>query len=192
MKAVIVLGNPGEQYRLTRHNVAVQMAELWLRHPSWKQEGNYLLAKRNETLVVFPQTFMNLSGKAVFSLMKRYSLLLNDLLAVCDDVNLPLGSIRIRPSGGHGGHNGLRSIIDELGSAAFPRMRLGVGGGHLQHLHDFVLEPFAETEMPTVETMLGHAAQAAQTFIKAGLNRAMNEFNRTCPANGAESPKGGE
>ena len=132
------------------------------------------------TLVVKPLTFMNVSGEAVSALARYYKVEASDLLIVCDDVNLPLGRLRVRASGTEGGHNGLRSIADALGTIDYPRLRVGVGRGDAQRdLADHVLTRFEPEETPGIEAAIARAADAVEMWIADGLAKTMNSFNRS-------------
>jgi PTH1 family peptidyl-tRNA hydrolase len=185
VKLVAGLGNPGEKYSGTRHNVGFEVIDaLAARH------GVTLRAGRAETLegrwrvddgviLAKPLTFMNLSGTAVGELVRFYKIVLDDLLVVCDDVNLPLGRLRLRAEGSEGGHNGLRSIADQLGTTGYTRLRIGVGRGDgNMDLADHVLARFEEDEQPGIERAIGRAADAVEIWRTQGLTAAMNMFNR--------------
>jgi Peptidyl-tRNA hydrolase len=128
--------------------------------------------------LVKPQTFMNLSGEAVKCLLKKEGRSVEKLLVISDDLALPFGKVRIRPKGSHGGHNGLRSIIDCLGTSDFARLRIGILPGHpLSNTKDFVLQNFAKSESAELEDVLRICANAVRTVITDGVERAMAEFN---------------
>ena len=133
-----------------------------------------------DVVLVKPLTFMNRSGRAVLELVRHYELEPVDLLVVSDDTTLPLGSLRMRPEGSAGGHNGLRSIEESLGGPGYPRMRLGVGNAEMDRwpLEDFVLDVFREDEQPVVEDLLDYAADAARLWIVEDLESAVARFNR--------------
>jgi PTH1 family peptidyl-tRNA hydrolase len=135
--------------------------------------------RAEDTVLVKPLTFMNLSGTAIVGLLQFYKIELPDLLVVVDEVQLETGRIRIRPSGSAGGHNGLKSIIGSLGTDAFPRLRIGVGrGDNRRDLADHVLARFEPDERPVVDDAVVRAADAAEAFVGEGLGPAMNRFNR--------------
>lgn len=126
-----------------------------------------------------PQTYMNRSGVAVKTLVRRHALAPRDILIAVDDIYLPLGAIRLRASGGAGGHNGMQDIAERLGTTAFPRLRLGIGSGFGRgRQSDYVLSPFADEEKPAVDRLLERAAEAASVFVTEGIVPAMNRFNR--------------
>ena len=186
MKLVAGLGNPGRQYAGTRHNVGFEVIdELTRRHRvgleaapvdavigKWRREGEIVL-------LVKPLTFMNLSGEAVGGLMRYFKIDAGDVMIVADDVNLPLGRLRVRGSGSEGGHNGLRSIAQHLGTMDYPRLRIGVGRGDTQRdLAYHVLAMFAPEEQPEVEHAVTRAAEAVESFVTDGLAKTMSVFNR--------------
>ena len=186
MKLIVGLGNPGRSYHGTRHNVGFAVAdELARRREVAFEHGraNALTARvgRGAATLLFvkPLTMMNLSGEAVGGLAHFYKIDPSDIIAVADDVNLPLGRLRLRGSGSAGGHNGFRSIIACLGSDMFPRLRVGVGRGDPRRdLADHVLARFDPDEAEEVERAIARAADAVETFLAEGIEAAMNRFNR--------------
>jgi PTH1 family peptidyl-tRNA hydrolase len=182
---LVGLGNPGREYRQTRHNVGFmvidELCQQFNLHLSRMQAkalvGNGILEGR-KVILAKPQTFMNLSGKSVASLVKFYKIPLSQLLIVLDDLDLPLGMLRMRPGGGSAGNKGLMSIIEHLGTEEFPRMRLGIGRPPGQkNGADYVLQNFQNGDMELVKEVLAKASKAAQTFIANGIDQAMNQFN---------------
>lgn len=186
MKLVAGLGNPGRQYAGTRHNVGFEVIdELTRRHEvvleaapvdavmgKWRSSGEMVL-------LVKPLTFMNLSGEAVGGLMRYFKIDAGDVLIVTDEVNLPVGRIRLRGNGSEGGHNGLRSIAQHLGTTEYSRLRIGVGRGDTQRdLADHVLAMFTPQEQPEVRNAITRAAEAVESFVTDGLAKTMNVFNR--------------
>ena len=186
MKLVAGLGNPGEQYRGTRHNVGFEVVDALARRAGadfetapadalqarWRHpEGLVILAK--------PLTYMNLSGSAVGALCRFYKVDLPDLLVVCDDVNLPLGRLRGRASGTEGGHNGLRSVAEMLGTIEYARLRIGVGrGDERRDLADHVTARFEPDERPGIDAAIARAADAVEAWVSRGMPAMMNMFNR--------------
>ena len=179
------LGNPGETYANTPHNVGFDVVDLLaLRlEAGWKNSSGFhaRLARTTcagETLLLAkPQTFMNLSGTSVAPLLRYYGGAPSDLTVILDDADLPLGKLRIKASGGSGGHRGLASIIEALGTEAFPRVRLGVGREERGGLVGHVLGKFDGDRQSLVRTMIETAADAAQCLTTNGLNEAMNRYN---------------
>jgi PTH1 family peptidyl-tRNA hydrolase len=187
MKLVAGLGNPGREYAGTRHNVGFEVMDLLARrhHLPWpaKLDGSSVEARWRrpdaDVLLVKPLTYMNLSGRAVSELARFYKIDLPDVLVVADDVNLPLGRLRARASGTEGGHNGLRSIAESLGTIDYARLRIGVGRGDLRRdLADHVLARFEPDEQAGMEDAIAQAADAVEVWISDGLARVMNTFNR--------------
>jgi PTH1 family peptidyl-tRNA hydrolase len=189
VKAIVGLGNPGPQYRGTRHNVGFDVVEELARRGSLGFESapaEALIAKwrrpEDVVLLVKPLTFMNLSGQAVGELSRYFKIDVADLIVIVDEVHLPLGKLRARKKGSAGGHNGLKSIIAHLGDE-FARLRLGVGrGGDQRNLADHVLSKFEKDEAAEVERMTARAADAAEMFITSGIGAVMNAFNGGDPA----------
>jgi len=182
MKAIVGLGNPGAEYKLTRHNVGFEvvdeLARRWnVRLKPWKALATVAVVSGHEVVLVEPKTFMNNSGQAVRAVADYYRLDPHDVLVVVDEVQLPLGRIRVRRSGSAGGHNGLKSVIEHLG-AEFPRLRIGVDRGDRRwDLADRVLSRFLPAEREVVDQAIARAADAADTFVNDGLEPAMNRFN---------------
>ena len=189
MKAIVGLGNPGPQYKGTRHNVGFEVIDEIARRASVGFESapaDALIAKwrrpNDVVLLVKPLTFMNLSGQAVGELARYFKIEAADLIIVVDEVHLPLGKVRARQRGSAGGHNGLKSIIAHLGDE-FARLRIGVGrGGEQRNLADHVLSRFEKDEAAEVERMTARAADAAEMFIASGIGAVMNAFNGGDPA----------
>jgi PTH1 family peptidyl-tRNA hydrolase len=189
VKAIVGLGNPGPQYRGTRHNVGFEIVDLLARRASVGFESapaEALIAKwrrpDDSILLVKPLTFMNLSGQAVGELARYFKIDVADLLVVVDEVHLPLGKLRARKRGSAGGHNGLKSVIAHLGDE-FARLRVGVGRGTDQrNLADHVLSRFEKDEAAEAERMTARAADAAEMFITSGIEAVMNAFNGGDPA----------
>jgi PTH1 family peptidyl-tRNA hydrolase len=184
MKLVVGLGNPGRRYAGTRHNVGFAIADaLATRHRlDWEgAPAEAVMAKWRVAgaLIVKPLTFMNLSGHAVGDLLRYYKVDVADLLVVVDEVQLELGRLRARPNGSAGGHNGLKSIIEQLGTEDFPRLRFGVGrGDDRRDLADHVLATFDAEEQSVVEEATTRAADAVEMFINDGIGAVMNNFNK--------------
>jgi PTH1 family peptidyl-tRNA hydrolase len=182
MKAIVGLGNPGTEYSGTRHNIGFdvvdELARRWgVRLRKWKATADLAVVIDREVLLVEPKTFMNESGLAVSAVMAFYKIQPADVLIVVDEVQLPLGKLRLRWSGSAGGHNGLKSVIAHVGTE-FPRLRIGVDRGHPESvLRNHVLSKFPPSERDVVERAVGRAADAVETFVSDGLQVAMNRFN---------------
>ena len=186
MKLIVGLGNPGAEYRDTRHNVGFKvadaLAERWRVAGEWREKFDALQVKTavgsEHVILAKPLTFMNLSGHAVAALAGFYKIEPAGIFIVTDDVALPMGRLRARREGGAGGHNGLKSLIQSLATQAFPRMRVGVGRGDLRRdLADHVLGRFEADERETVSAAVLRAADASEMFLSEGIERVMNVFN---------------
>lgn len=185
MKVVVGLGNPGRKYVGTRHNVGYAVLEqLAVGAPSRGRAQARFQAQVLEVteddqriLLVQPETFMNLSGRCVRQVVDFYQVPLADLLVVCDDINLPLGKLRARARGTHGGHNGLRDIQQHLGTTDYARLRLGVGAPEREDAIDHVLGRFRPGERPVIEEAVAQAAQAVLVWVRQGIEVCMNQIN---------------
>jgi PTH1 family peptidyl-tRNA hydrolase len=184
MRIVVGLGNPGSKYHGTRHNVGYAVVDALAAGPSagkfqsrWQAQVCELMEGDQKVLLVKPETFMNLSGRCVRQIVDFYQLELSDLLVVCDDVNLPLGRLRARSKGTHGGHNGLRDIQNHLGTTEYARLRIGVDAGEKDDLIDHVLGRFRPSERPIIEDAIALAVQAVVVWIQQGIEVCMNRFN---------------
>jgi len=184
MWCILGLGNPGIRYRNTRHNlgfmVVDEMARRW--NAPWRERDLYHEARislPSPAVLVKPQTFMNLSGQAAAQLNRHRRIAIGNILAVCDDLSLPLGTLRLRASGSDGGQKGLRSLIEGLGSKDFPRLRLGIGPlPQGWEAASYVLSPFAPDERDTCRLMLCRACEAIESILESGLEKTMNQINR--------------
>jgi len=187
VRLIVGLGNPGKEYRETRHNVGFMVADELARrhHLTWAmapgQVPETFVAKRfgePSWMVAKPLTFMNRSGEAVAALARYYDIAASELLVVVDEVALPFTRLRARAGGSAGGHNGLKSVIAGLGSTDFPRLRLGVGRGDARRdLADHVLAKFESGEKADLETFITRAADAAEMFAVADIGKVMNTYN---------------
>jgi PTH1 family peptidyl-tRNA hydrolase len=192
MRLIVGLGNPGREYRDTRHNVGYMVVdEIARRHGlGWalapSQVPDAFVAKRFgpvPVLLAKPLTFMNLSGDAVTGLARYYDVAAGDTLVVVDEVALPFGRLRARARGSAGGHNGLRSVIERFGTTDFPRLRLGVGrGDDRRDLADHVLSTFERGERAELESFIARAADAAEMFAAEGIATVMNVYNADAAA----------
>jgi peptidyl-tRNA hydrolase, PTH1 family len=183
MKLIVGLGNPGDEYRGTRHNVGFMVADtIATRHAlGWRHRDQVLLAKNfgaDAFLVAKPLTYMNRSGDVVGELMRYYGVRPEDLLVIVDEAALPFGRLRARARGSAGGHNGLKSIIERLETTEFARLRLGVGRGDPRRdLADHVLARFEPDERAELEAFIARAADAAEMFAVEGIEKVMNQYN---------------
>ncbi len=192
MKLIIGLGNPGADYERTRHNIGWMVVDAFakkFRIDIDKHEKNSMTGSGRvaggSVVVAKPLTYMNLSGDAVKLLLNAYAESTDDLIVVYDEIDLPLGRLRIRPNGSSGTHNGMRSIVESLASERFARLRCGVRGKDYSEtaprLRDYVLDDFTPEEQPILEKTIGRAVEALVLFARGDLRRAMNEFNRDVP-----------
>jgi PTH1 family peptidyl-tRNA hydrolase len=183
---IVGLGNPGKEYAAHRHNIGFRVVDE-LAHAHGLKFGRQKDAKAQvaggemggrEVVLAKPQTFMNESGRAVARLRRAYEIPFERVLVVYDDLDLPLGRLRLRPEGGSGGHRGMRSIIESLGTQAFPRLRIGVGRppGAMDPA-EYVLQPFARDERPLLAEILHRAGAAVECWLEAGVEAAMERFN---------------
>jgi PTH1 family peptidyl-tRNA hydrolase len=187
VKLIVGLGNPGREYRDTRHNVGFLVVDeiarrhglTWAMAPS--QVPDAFVVKKygaDPLLLAKPLTFMNRSGEAVAALARYFDIAAPELLVVFDEVALPFGRLRARPRGSAGGHNGLKSIIERLGTTELPRLRLGVGRGDARRdLADHVLSTFEPDERTALDSFIARAADAAEMFAAEGIERVMNTYN---------------
>lgn len=181
---ILGLGNPGSEYRETRHNVGFLVVdELARRLGAALEAGDCRcrIGRSEELILAQPQTFMNRSGYAASCLREVRGIEPGEMLVVYDDVDLPLGSLRLRPGGSPGGHRGMESVVENLRTDRIPRLRLGIREGETapkgEALVDFVLSPFPEELWDEVDRMLERAADACEAWIDEGIDRAMNRFN---------------
>ncbi len=190
MYLVVGLGNPGREYDKTRHNVGFDIVEELAREGSfgaWKSQANARVARgsigKSEVLLAKPMTYMNLSGDAVGSLLRYYKLGPEELVVVHDELDFEPGIVRVKTNGGHGGHNGLKSIIAHVGTREFTRVRVGVGKpASPERGADHVLSGFDKRERQLVDEAVALAVKAVQTIVEDGAQAAMNEFNRRDPS----------
>jgi PTH1 family peptidyl-tRNA hydrolase len=191
---IVGLGNPGREYAHNRHNVGFMTADRWvaahalafskIQQQAIIAQGRSAGSGGNDRRVIVakPQTFMNDSGRAVGALLRFYKIPIEQLLVIYDELDLPFGTIRLRPDGGAGGHNGMRSIIQHLGGNQFARLRIGIGRppGRMDPAA-FVLQDFGRDEVAELDAVLDRAGQAIDTFLADGITAAMNQFNPTPP-----------
>ena len=185
---MVGLGNPGRQYEHTRHNAGFMLVERLAKRwqTSWSLENKFdarvARVKRgeNQVLLAQPQTFMNLSGKSVAALAKFYDIAPQNVLIVLDDADLPLGTLRMRPGGSSGGHHGLDSLEQCLGTKAFPRQKIGILGRTepgARQITGKVLGGFSKSESELLEQVLARAADQVEAWLDLGIEPAMNKFN---------------
>ncbi|MDA3128856.1 aminoacyl-tRNA hydrolase [Aliibacillus thermotolerans] len=184
MKVIAGLGNPGKKYERTRHNIGFEVVDQ-LCHQlglSWKKEKWGMVAStgvgEEKVFLLKPLTFMNLSGEAIRPFLSYYHISHEDLLVIYDDLDLEPGTLRLRLKGGHGGHNGLRSIIDHLGTKDFKRIRIGIGrpkngNSVIQH----VLGTFSRQEQTVMQDVIERSARAAEEWLSVSFDEVMNKYN---------------
>lgn len=185
MKYIVGLGNPGKRYMGTRHNIGFMVIDELLNRHDWqldkkKFNGKYSMEQLHGSKVILlqPQTFMNLSGESIRPLMEYYQMSVEDVLVIHDDLDLPAGKIRLRQKGGHGGHNGIRSTIDQLGTKEFKRLRIGVGRPTTQMaVVDYVLGSFPKDQQDDIVSSIKKAADACESWLENPFNEVMNEYN---------------
>lgn len=191
---IVGLGNPGREYRGNRHNIGFMLLDHLAERLGvtfTRLESQALIAKTEHAgkriVLAKPQAYMNLSGQSVSSLLRYYKIPNSQLLVAYDDVDLPLGSLRLRPGGGSAGQKGMASIIERLGTQEFPRLRLGIDRppGKMPAA-TYVLQDFSSIQLPVVSAALERAADAVLLFVTDGLETAMNRFNGNGAGNGAE------
>ena len=184
MHIIVGLGNPGKKYDATRHNVGFETVDLLakrnnieikrLKHKALCGKGQ-IGGKR--VILVKPQTFMNLSGQSLLDIVQFYKIDTQNIIVVYDDVDIELGSIRVREKGSSGSHRGMQSIIYQIQTDQFPRVRIGIGGPQFEDLSDYVLSRFSEEEIPMMLETIEKAALACETIITEGIFSAMNRYN---------------
>lgn len=191
MKLIVGLGNPGKEYEHSRHNAGFMVvSELhkslgatdWKTDKKFKAQIAEAMLNGEKVLMALPQTLMNLSGESVAPIAVFYKIEPENILVVFDELDVPFGQIRLRKSGGPGTHNGMKSIVEKLGSKDFPRLRFGIESRGLtapeqQDTSSYVLSPFTKEEQTTLKQTLKIATQAIETFLKEGTESAMNKFN---------------
>lgn len=185
MKLVVGLGNPGKQYAMTKHNIGFMVVDAIadsVPHTPWKEEQNAeicsITVDGEKVLLVKPQTFMNASGESVGPLMRYYKISPSDVYCIYDDMDLPVGKLRIRPNGSSGGHNGIKSLISHIGAEEFPRFRVGIGRPLPQWtVIDHVLSPFSNEVQDKVDKGIKDTVKAVLGTLEVGLDKGMNQFN---------------
>ncbi|HYL83622.1 MAG TPA: aminoacyl-tRNA hydrolase [Candidatus Angelobacter sp.] len=197
MRLIVGLGNPDPEYQWTPHNLGfMAVDELANRHAIRveRPEAKALVGRGKiageDVILAKPQTYMNLSGISVRELLAKYELELNDLLVLWDEVQLPLGAIRIHPDGSAGSHNGAKSVISAVGTQEFARLRLGCGPDHpLSSRREHVLRPMKKAELEIAAEMIGEAGDAVELMLTQGLDAAMTKYNRRKPEEPEEAEK---
>ncbi|MBI4307544.1 MAG: aminoacyl-tRNA hydrolase [Chloroflexi bacterium] len=186
MKLIVGLGNPGPQYASNRHNVGFRCVDRFAKERGaafTRKKPDYQMAEveiaGEKVLLLKPRTFMNESGRAVAPVARFYRISLSDLLVIYDDLDLPVGKVRIRPGGSSAGHRGVQSIIEALGSEEFPRIRVGIGRPEErgQDAVSYVLGGFTAQEEDAIQKVVERVSEAVLVLVQEGLDKAMNRFN---------------
>ncbi len=182
MKLIVGLGNPGVKYKNTRHNLGFLTVDNLALEYKLRQKAlntcSSRIAKHRYFIIAKPQTYMNLSGKAVQCLVKKFKISIEDILVVFDDVNLDLGRFKIVQGGSTYGHNGLKSIVDSLKDKNFSRLRIGIGSNSRGDLTDFVLGNLTRKEIIAIDSQLENITDCCKNWIEKGVNSAMNKHNK--------------
>lgn len=184
MKLIIGLGNPGPEYLFTRHNVGFMVIDRIILTKQLTErerfDGFYARFKyqKQDVIVFKPDTYMNLSGEAVQQIVHYFKIDLSDILVVYDDMDLPVGSMRLRENGGTGGHNGMKSIVQHLNSDQFKRLRIGIGKHPLMEAADYVLGKIQEEEKPLYRQVIIDASEAILDFCAMDFNKLMTKYNK--------------
>jgi PTH1 family peptidyl-tRNA hydrolase len=186
IKAIIGLGNPGQKYKDTRHNVGFMVADAVAKaikcDKKYKEKdfSHIYECPDYDVIVAKPQTFMNLSGNAVLNILEDYNLKPQEILVVYDDLDLPLGSIRLRIKGSSGGHNGIKSIIDMIKTEEFPRLKIGIGRPERkEEVSNYVLSPFTKDERIILDRVITFSTECILNVLKYGVEKAMNGCNKS-------------
>ncbi len=185
MKLLVGLGNPGKKYMLSRHNIGFMVLDSlaykhnlkfkYLRYSSYIVKG---VIAGEQVMLAKPLTYMNLSGQAVKGMTQDLKIPSQDLLVIYDDLDLEVGTLRLRARGGSGGHRGLSSIMEELETEEFNRLKFGIGRPQYQEVRDYVLDRFTAQEEPVVKESIKKAVTAVEVYILEGIEEAMNQFNQ--------------
>ncbi|MCT2534313.1 aminoacyl-tRNA hydrolase [Aquibacillus koreensis] len=186
MKCIVGLGNPGRKYAKTRHNIGFMVIDEMAKRYKWKLNkkkfnGIYAIEAigTEKVLLLEPQTFMNLSGESLQPLIDFYDIAIEDIVVIYDDLDLPPGKIRLRQKGGHGGHNGIRSIIDQLGTKEFKRIRVGIGRPQAPiSVTDYVLGKFSDEDTEEIENSIDRSIKACEAWMNKPFQEVMNEYNQ--------------
>jgi len=181
LRLIVGLGNPGIKFRETRHNLGFEVIDEVAKRLKMRFKRNLYskayIASKGEVILAKPYTFMNLSGFSVRRLKEKFDISLRDILVICDDLNLPLGKLRLRARGSSGGHKGLSSIITALNSEDFPRLRIGIGRNLEEDFSSFVLSKFSKEEAPLVREAVNRASICAEEWLKEDIQKLMAKYN---------------
>jgi PTH1 family peptidyl-tRNA hydrolase len=194
MRLIVGLGNPDPEYQWTPHNLGFMAVDelanrnsIRVERPEGKASVGRGKIAGEEVVLAKPQTYMNLSGVSVRELLAKYELDVSNLLVMWDEVQLPLGTIRVHPDGSAGSHNGAKSVISSVGTQQFTRLRLGCGSDHpIGSRKEYVLRPMRKAELEVASEMIGNAGDAVELILSQGIEAAMNKYNRRKPADPEE------
>lgn len=182
MKLIIGLGNPGKSYENTRHNIGFMVIDHFANTTNWKNKWNALyteiIINNEKILLIKPQTFMNLSGNALIEFANFYKIDLEDILVIQDDLDLEVGKYRLKINSSSGGHNGIKSIIERLGSNHFARLKIGISNNKRIDTKDYVLGKFTKEELETFEKLYPTFNEIITSFITTGIEKTMNKYNK--------------
>lgn len=182
MKLIVGLGNPGKEYRNTRHNVGFMVVDQYLNKVTWKEkfEGLYCEKIINDEKIVFlkPQTFMNLSGISVKKAVDYYKLNIEDILIIQDDLDIELGHYKLKRNSSSGGHNGINSIILSLNTDSFLRLKIGISKTRLISTTDYVIGKFSSTEIETLNSLMDEFDDVITSFINNGIEKTIQIYNK--------------
>lgn len=181
MKLIVGLGNPGKEYQETRHNVGFMVLDNYLGTSDWKEKFNALYTEKRvgseKVIFVKPLTFMNLSGDAVVKYVNYFDIDIDDILIIHDDLDLNFGTYKLKKDSSAGGHNGIKSIINRLGTQKFSRLKIGVSNNKNIDTKDYVLGRFGKKEMEEFKSMQGTFNEIIESFINFGIDKTMNIYN---------------
>lgn len=181
MKMIVGLGNPGCDYNKTRHNIGFMIIDSYLKNADWKEKFMGLYCEKiiqgEKIIFLKPQTYMNLSGNSVSKFVNFFKINSNDILVIHDDLDLPFGKIRLKKSASSGGHNGIKSIIDSLGTDNFNRFKFGISSVEKNQTKDYVLGNFSKEEQKYIDDHVDHFKGIIDDYIKKGIEEVMNLYN---------------
>ena len=182
MKLIVGLGNPGKSYENTRHNIGFMVLDHFANINNWKSKWNALYAEtmvnNEKVLLVKPETYMNLPGNALIEFVNFYKINLEDILVIQDDLDLAFGTYKLKINSSAGGHNGIKSIIERLGSNSFARLKVGISNNKEMDTKDYVLGKFTKEQLETFEKLSPTFNEIITSFITDGIDKTMNKYNR--------------
>lgn len=181
MKLIIGLGNPGKEYENTRHNIGFMVLDNYLENPTWQKKFNALyttLVLNNEKVIfIKPETYMNLSGNSLIEFVNYYKIKLEDILVIHDDLDLPIGTFRVKINSSSGGHNGVKSIIEKLNTNSFARLKIGVSKNNNINPKDYVLGRFTKEELDILNKLYPTFKDIINSFLVNNITKVMNDYN---------------